>query len=786
MRNVKAASLLLLILFVASARCAEAQDIPQISGIDSIVAKTQRQIGQNHRQLIENVELKLGDSMLYADEVEVFTDEDRIVARGNVTLVQTTNRISADSAEFNYKTKLGAFHTAAGIATIKPQFQPTPGSIVVPGASNQDTDVYFAGELVEKIGPRKYKITKGGFTTCVQPTPRWELHADTVVLNIEHYTLLRNAVFNVKGVPLLYTPIMYYPTKKEDRATGILLPTIGSTSLRGESIHNAFFWVLNRSQDATFLHDWFSKTGQGYGSEYRYNYGAQETGYLRAYTLREHSADYTRDDGTLATEPGGTSYQMQGAATQMFPGRIMARGRVDYFSSLREAQSFNTNYVSTYVNQRNFGGNAVGAWGAYSMNATVDHTESFSSESASATYGSWPKISLNRNEKLIPGTPLYFSASGEYASLLRNAQDTTNPSFDYNQDVTRLDFNPQVRFPFKKWQWFTVNSTASWRDTHYSRSLAFDPEKQTFSKTVDTDLNRRFVTLSTQIVGPVFTRVWDTPDNSYAEKFKHSVEPFVNITRTSSIDNFREIILIDGTDQIFGGTTQYAYGVNNRFYAKRSLGPGQRSQPREILDVQVQQTYYTQPGASQFDSRYSSSTTTTDLNTAAATNFSPILILVRGMPTDQINATASIEIDSRYLALRQVSAGGSYSWTNRLQTTASWSKRGLIPQLVGFNDPANLTQSLTAQTNVHTKDNKYGGIYSFSYDVLLGRLLNQQVSAFYNSQCCGIAFQYQTWNFGGTTGTLPIASDHRFFMSFTLAGLGNFSPFNGAMSGVTR
>jgi hypothetical protein len=70
MPKVKVASLLLLSLFVASARRADAQDIPQISGIDSIVAKTQRQIGQNHRQLIENVELKLGDSMLYADEVE--------------------------------------------------------------------------------------------------------------------------------------------------------------------------------------------------------------------------------------------------------------------------------------------------------------------------------------------------------------------------------------------------------------------------------------------------------------------------------------------------------------------------------------------------------------------------------------------------------------------------------------------------------------------------------------------------------------------------------------------
>ena len=83
-------------------------------------------------------------------------------------------------------------------------------------------------------------------------------------LNVDHYTLLKQAVLTVKGVPMLYLPILYYPTKKEDRATGFLLPTYGSSTLRGQSIHNAFFWAIDRSQDATLLHDWFSKTGQGY------------------------------------------------------------------------------------------------------------------------------------------------------------------------------------------------------------------------------------------------------------------------------------------------------------------------------------------------------------------------------------------------------------------------------------------------------------------------------------------------------------------------------------------
>ena len=155
--------------------------------------------------------------------------------------------------------------------------------------------------------------------------------------------------------------------------------------------------------------------------------------------------------------------------------------------------------------------------------------------------------------------------------------------------------------------------------------------------------------MQAQVVGPVFNRVWDTPDNQYAEKFKHTVEPFLNVVRTSSIDNFDRIILIDGTDYIVGGNTQMTYGVNNRFYAKRPGIAGQRSQPREILDVSVTQSHYSQSQASQYDIQY-----TTSSNTVAASNFSPILITVRGMPTNELNAQTSIEIDSRYLALRQI------------------------------------------------------------------------------------------------------------------------------------
>ena len=83
-------------------------------------------------------------------------------------------------------------------------------------------------------------------------------------------------MLKVKGVPLFYLPVMYYPTNKEDRATGFLMPTYGTSTLRGQSIHNAFFWAINRSQDATLLHDWFSKTGQGFGGVPLHRVGAVE------------------------------------------------------------------------------------------------------------------------------------------------------------------------------------------------------------------------------------------------------------------------------------------------------------------------------------------------------------------------------------------------------------------------------------------------------------------------------------------------------------------------------
>ena len=283
---------------LASASSLFAQSADQIPGYN-IVTLTQDRLDENHGLLIGSVELTQGDTSLYADEVEVFEGQDRVLARGNVVLIQGNNRIAADHAEFNTKTHLGTFYRASGMATVQPPRQiPQPGAIAVPQVPGQPTDVVFFGEVIEKVGNKKYKITNGGFSACEQPTPRWDLNAGTVILNVDHYTILRQAIFRVKGVPMLYTPIMYFPTKEDGRATGFLIPTYGVSGLRGQTIHNAFFWAMSRWQDATFLYDWFSKTGTGGGGEYRFNRGGGTDGQLSVYRLDEHAATYDTPTGT--------------------------------------------------------------------------------------------------------------------------------------------------------------------------------------------------------------------------------------------------------------------------------------------------------------------------------------------------------------------------------------------------------------------------------------------------------------------------------------------------------
>jgi hypothetical protein len=209
-------------------------------------------------------------------------------------------------------------------------------------------------------------------------------------------------------------------------------------------------------------------------------------------------------------------------------------------------------------------------------------------------------------------------------------------------------------------------------------------------------------------------------------------------------------------------------------YAKRRIGDVSMAQ--EILHVQLRQSYYTDQRAALTDPSYSSSY-------IAPSNFSPISLSARTMPTSNISGTVQAEIDSSAYELRTLSADANYNWRSG-SLRAGWSQDFFIATVRGFDNPDFLRRALTAVANVRTDENRLGGTYSLVFDAAKGDMQQQTFSGYYNAQCCGIAIQYQRYNYGSSLAPIPF--DRRFFISFSLAGLGSFSPFNGALGGLPR
>ena len=81
---------------------------------------------------------------------------------------------------------------------------------------------------------------------------------------------------------------------------------------------------------------------------------------------------------------------------------------------------------------------------------------------------------------------------------------------------------------------------------------------------------------------------------------------------------------------------------------------------------------------------------------------------------------------------------------------------------------------------------RVGGSYTFNYDLKQKSFLQQRFTTYFNSQCCGVAIEYQTFNYGGSLAAYGLQQDKRFNLSFTLAGIGTFSNLFGAFGGQQR
>lgn len=732
---------------------------PPDSPLSSITRNTQNRLecfSLEHCQLTGQVDVEVGPmTRFFADQIDIFVDPDlRLVASGNVVFTNPEGRIAAERVEFNVTNGNGMFHMATGSMSLaatadRAQF------------AGQDPDVYFYGETIEKVSAQSYRLTRGAFTTCVQPTPRWEIVSDSIVINLNDYAIARNMLLRVKGVPLMYLPVIYYPIKDDDRATGFLLPTYGTSTIRGQALSNAFFWAIGRNQDATFYHDLFTKAGQGTGAEYRYVAGQGSFGNFRFYRFAQRESEFKQAGGRTEILPQTTSYQFTGVGNQTLGPGITLQENINYTSDLVTNQLYQQNIFQASNASRTIGAALSGSWGRWSTTGQFQRTETFTGTGTSTLHGSAPRVTAAIASTRLGGLPAYGSLNADFGYLLNRSLRGTTVTGD--STVGRFDLQPRIQAALSRLTFLSLNTTAFYRMTQYSRS-----------STSPDAVFRRYLSLRAEAIGPVFARIWDTPGSTFSERMKHVIEPTFVVDHVTGIPNVSIIpTTVDASDRIVGGSTRLTYGINNRFLYRGRTTDGSAGATYEFLTVGIQQTYYLNPRASLVDTQYVGTR-------ATAVDLSNLALVVRASPrgaaaTSPFDATARLEYDVHGLGLQVITSAVNLR-KGLSQGSISYS-RSVVPQ------PAQVLSSLGGNTSLSLLQGRLTAGYGITWDIARSAILTQTVSGTYLAQCCGIQAEFQKFQFPVASARFPIPADRRFNIAVVLAGLGTFDNFFGALIG---
>lgn len=695
-------------------------------------------------RLVGQIEYVCDETSVFANEVS--WDARTLRASGSVLVVQDGLRVTAERLEMDRATRLGTFYQAAGTARIN-------NSGIEPSMfGTMEPEVSFVVEKLEKLGPRKYRLTNGWFSTCLQPNPRWDVRGSSGTITLDERVLLRNAVLRVKGVPVFYLPVLYYPIGSDDRSTGFLLPTYSPSKIRGQGFSNAFFWAINRSHDLLLSHDWFSKAGQNLGANYQFVTSPTSRGNASISMFDEKTQ--FNEDGTLSRN-AHRSYDIRGTVNQRLGRYFQAIARTQYFTDVSAQQIYQQDVYAASQRQRYFSGSITGGVGRYRLHAVAEQRDFYTGLTSAQRMGRLPQVGLSVGQKTIGRSKVYYLANAELSGI-RNQADITQPST--NRSLWRFDAAPTIGAPLSPWGFLSANASASWRVTHWTDSL--DPVTGT---PVPVSVTRPLMDLKADVTGPVVERIFQTPDSGYASKFKHVIEPRVSVQWLSPFDHVNGIINNDPhVDCLVGGNTTVAYSLTNRISARRK----KNDRVQQIFWTSISQSYYTQAAASACDIQYQNQ---------SVGQFSSVQLTAGVSPTDGLSGRFQMFIDSKTKQVQSYSGSASGFW-RLAQMYATWTKRQFLPNVPGFDNPLSSTHQISGGGTLRSPGGRLSGGFSLRADIKQKTFLEQRVSASYSAQCCGISVDYQVYNLSHLSALgIAAKADHRFNFSVTLAGIGSFS-----------
>ena len=712
---------------------------PNAPGPDEylVIADTQ-ETDRSLRHLRGHVHLETTDKKLEADEIDYDEETGDVEARGNVLYENFIDgtKLNCDHGKYNVNSETGIFYDLRGSSV--------PKIVSRPGLLTTSNPFYFEGKWAERKEDR-YVVHDGFITDCKVPKPWWRFTGPTFDIIPGNRAIAYHSVFHIRRIPLFYLPIYYKSLKKLPRQSGLLEPSFGRSSLFGEFFGLGYYWAINRSYDLLYRGVYYTSRGLASTVDFR--------GKLKPGTDFDFNLYGVNDRGIPI---GGGQVQKQGGLQFTFDGRSQlgdgweARAQINYLSSFLFRQAFSQSFHEAIFSESHSVGFLTKHWSSFAVNIVADRDEEFQSVTPDdkIVIRKLPEVEfLSRDRQIVGGVlPVWFSLDSSAAFL-----DRTEPDFQTRQFVPRLDLYPQLTTAFH-FGGFSLTPSFAVRETSYGSTILN-------GQVLGQNVLRSAREIRVELMLPALARIYKSPKWLGGEKVKHVIESRVEYNFVDGVDNFNRIIRFDEND-LLSNTNQVTLSVTNRLFVKNKDG-----NVNEVLSWDLSQSRYFDPtfGGAVLPNQRNVVQSSEELDGFAflngPRNYSPVVSALRFQ--QRIGLEWRIDYDP---LLGHVS-------NSAFSADIRFSKYFIS---LGHNevrtDPAvapnsNQVRGLFGVGNQNRKG--WNAAVSLYYDYKRAIMEFATTQITYNTDCCGISFEYRRFNFG-------TRDDSQYRVAFAISNVGTF------------
>lgn len=209
-----------------------------------------------------SVTVSWGEKILTADTVHFWVGEERLTARGNVMLQESTSVIVGDQIDFNYGTNTGE----------------------VTRASARFDEWYLHSPSLRRTSKDTFNTGSVQMTHCNAPKPHYVVRARRARISIGKRMTVYHPVFWVRWFPVFYFPVWTQSLKPTKLKIDV---EAGYSNEAGVIVHTRLGYPLSDTTNLRAYIDYYSRKGLGKGLEYNYDTPDKVKGTIYGYHLAE-------------------------------------------------------------------------------------------------------------------------------------------------------------------------------------------------------------------------------------------------------------------------------------------------------------------------------------------------------------------------------------------------------------------------------------------------------------------------------------------------------------------